>query len=159
MVIYLFRDKNNDDIFAFSTDVTGLSIPPAAATTEWMFIEALDTLKFPEPWDIGDFQYVSTTCKRTAFIFSKVSSSSPPPWDGRSRPDLFVTEAGFRFCARKNRSPRPCRSGTASNLSVAGSSRRNGLRSIFWPLWASAFHRSFGRPYRPCMNSMSQRQP
>lgn len=58
MVIYLFRDKNNDDIFAFSTDVTGHSIPPAAASTEWMFIEALDTLKFPEPWDMDDFQYV-----------------------------------------------------------------------------------------------------
>jgi len=58
MVIYLFRDKTNDNIFAFSTDVTGRNIPPAAANTKWMFIEAVNTLKFPEPWDIGDFQYV-----------------------------------------------------------------------------------------------------
>jgi hypothetical protein len=58
MVIYLFRDKSNEDYFAFSTDVTGRNIPLAAATTQWMFIEALNTLKFPEPWDIGDFQYV-----------------------------------------------------------------------------------------------------
>ena len=58
MVIYLFRDKSNENYFAFSTDVTGRNIPLAAATTQWMFIEALNTLKFPEPWDIGDFQYV-----------------------------------------------------------------------------------------------------
>jgi hypothetical protein len=49
MVIYLFRDKSNDEFFAFSTDVTGRNIPRAAANTEWMFIEALNTLKFPEP--------------------------------------------------------------------------------------------------------------
>ena len=58
MVIYLFRDRSNDEFFAFSTDVTGRNIPPAAANTVWMFIEALNTVKFPEPWDIGDFQYV-----------------------------------------------------------------------------------------------------
>ena len=24
--------------------------------TEWIFVEAIDTLKFVEPWDIGDFR-------------------------------------------------------------------------------------------------------
>jgi hypothetical protein len=79
MVIYLFRDKNNDDIFAFSTDVTGRSIPPAVATTEWMFIEALDTLKFPEPWDIGDFQYVLEHLQANGFYLFQGEFIEPAP--------------------------------------------------------------------------------
>jgi hypothetical protein len=58
MVIYLFRDEGEADVFAFSTDVTGQNIPPITPLTEWIFLEALETLKFPEPWDISDFQDV-----------------------------------------------------------------------------------------------------
>jgi hypothetical protein len=58
MVIYLFRDESDSAVFAFSADVTGANIPLVRPHTEWIFLEAIDTLKFPEPWDIGDFQPV-----------------------------------------------------------------------------------------------------
>ena len=58
MHIYLFRDDNDDEVFAFSTDVTGINLPPATPQTEWIFVESIDTLKFPELWDITDFQEV-----------------------------------------------------------------------------------------------------
>jgi hypothetical protein len=56
MRIYLFRDESNSDAFAFSTDATGANIPPVSPHTEWIFLETIETLKFPEPWDIDDFQ-------------------------------------------------------------------------------------------------------
>jgi hypothetical protein len=58
MLIYLFRDQSDCEVFAFSTDVTGANLPQVAPLTAWIFLEALDTLKFPEPWDIDDFQPV-----------------------------------------------------------------------------------------------------
>jgi hypothetical protein len=36
-----------NDIFAFSI---GANIPAATPHTEWIFLEALDTLKFADPW-------------------------------------------------------------------------------------------------------------
>ena len=71
--IYLFRDENDDEVFAFSTDVTGANIPPVTPQTEWIFLEAIDTLKFPEPWDIGDFQDVLDHLKADGYYYSKVS--------------------------------------------------------------------------------------
>ena len=47
MLIYLFRDESDNHIFAFSIDVTGANIPAVTPHTEWIFLEALDTLKFP----------------------------------------------------------------------------------------------------------------
>ena len=58
MLIYLFRDGSDNDVFAFSIDVTGANTPAVTPHTEWIFLEALDTFKFPDPWDITDFQYV-----------------------------------------------------------------------------------------------------
>lgn len=58
MVIYVFRDHSRGDIFAFSIDPSGRTIPRATAGTQWVFMETIDTLKFPEPWDIADFQEV-----------------------------------------------------------------------------------------------------
>jgi hypothetical protein len=58
MLIYLFRDESDGEVFALSTDVTGANIPPVTPHTEWIFLEAIDTLKFPEPWDITDLQEV-----------------------------------------------------------------------------------------------------
>jgi len=55
MLIYLFRDECDGTLFAFSSDVTGASIPPVTPLTEWIFLEAIDTLRFPEPWDLADF--------------------------------------------------------------------------------------------------------
>ena len=57
MLIYLFRDERDKENFALSIDVTGTNIPPATRNTEWIFVEAIDTLKFVEPWDIGDFNH------------------------------------------------------------------------------------------------------
>lgn len=68
MVIYLFRDESSTDVFAFSTDVTGQNIQPVAPLTEWIFVEALDTLKFLEPWDIGDFQVVLDHLKADGYF-------------------------------------------------------------------------------------------
>jgi hypothetical protein len=58
MLIYLFQDESDNDIFAFSIDMTGANISAVTPQTEWIFLEALDTLKFPNPWDITDFQGV-----------------------------------------------------------------------------------------------------
>ena len=58
MVIYLFRDEGDANVFAFSIDVTGQNIPPVTLLTEWVFLEAFETLKLVEPWDIDDFQDV-----------------------------------------------------------------------------------------------------
>lgn len=58
MVIYLFRDEGDANVFAFSIDVTGQNIPPVTPLTELVFLEAFETLKLVEPWDIDDFQDV-----------------------------------------------------------------------------------------------------
>jgi hypothetical protein len=55
MVIYLFCDESDNTVFALSIDPTGANIPPVTPLTEWILLEAIETLKFPEPWDIGDF--------------------------------------------------------------------------------------------------------
>ena len=58
MNIYLFRDESSADVFAFSIDLTGQNIPLVTPHTEWIFMEAMDSLRFPDPWDIDDFQHV-----------------------------------------------------------------------------------------------------
>jgi hypothetical protein len=68
MVIYLFRDESRSDVFAFSTDVTGQNIPPITPHTEWIFAEAIDTLNFVEPWDVGDFQDVLDHLKTDGYF-------------------------------------------------------------------------------------------
>jgi hypothetical protein len=35
---------------------TGPNIPPITPSTDWLFVEAIDTLRFPPPWDPIDFQ-------------------------------------------------------------------------------------------------------
>ena len=58
MQVYLFHDKSSTDAFAISTDVTGRNIPLLNPLVEWNFVEAIDTLKLIEQWDVGDFQDV-----------------------------------------------------------------------------------------------------
>jgi len=58
MRINLFRDESAGGVFAFPTDVSGTNIALVTECTEWIFLEAIDTLKFPEPWDIEDFRQV-----------------------------------------------------------------------------------------------------
>jgi hypothetical protein len=40
-----------------------------------MFIKALDTLKFPEPWDMHDFQYVLDHLRADGY-----ECIEPAPW-------------------------------------------------------------------------------
>lgn len=67
MIIHLFRDESDSEIFALSVDPTGASIPPVTPLTEWIFLEAIDTLKFPAQWDIDDFQDVLDHLKADGF--------------------------------------------------------------------------------------------
>ena len=54
----LVSDESSADVFAFSVDPTGQNNPPVTLHTDWIFMEAMDTLRFPDPWDIDDFQHV-----------------------------------------------------------------------------------------------------
>jgi hypothetical protein len=40
MLVYLFRDENSRDTFAYSTDVTGRNISRASPHTKWSFVSA-----------------------------------------------------------------------------------------------------------------------
>jgi len=54
--VYLtFPRRSESENFAFSIGMVGANIPPITPHTEWIFIEAINTLKFVEPWDIDDF--------------------------------------------------------------------------------------------------------
>jgi hypothetical protein len=44
------------DNVALTIDVTGQNIPPIVPSTDWLFVEAIDTLRSPPPWDVADFQ-------------------------------------------------------------------------------------------------------
>ena len=86
MFIYLFRDESRSDIFAFSINPSGGNLPLATAGTAWAFLETIDTLSFPEPWDIGDFQEVLDRLKIDGFylfqgelIAPAVTGKSKPP--------------------------------------------------------------------------------
>jgi hypothetical protein len=79
MLIYPFRDESDNDIFAFSIDVTGANIPAVTPHTEWVFLEGLDTLKFPDPWDITDFQGVMDHLKADGIcVFDGEFLEQPP---------------------------------------------------------------------------------
>jgi hypothetical protein len=55
VLIYLFRDGATDNL-ALTVDVTGQNIPPIAPSTDWLFVEAIDTVRFPATWDPSDFR-------------------------------------------------------------------------------------------------------
>jgi hypothetical protein len=57
MLVYLFRRKLTNDL-AVTTDMTGRNIPAVTSSTDWLFVEALDTSKFANPWRIADLQEV-----------------------------------------------------------------------------------------------------
>ena len=79
MRIYLFRDESDSDVFAFATDVTGTNIPPVSPLTEWIFLEAMESLNFPEPWDIGDFQEVLDHLKADGYYLFEAELIAPLP--------------------------------------------------------------------------------
>jgi hypothetical protein len=43
---------------ALTSDVTGRNIFAVTSTTNWLFVEAIDTLKLSVPWDTAHFQAV-----------------------------------------------------------------------------------------------------
>jgi hypothetical protein len=55
-----------DDIFAFSTDLTGTNIPAVTQTADWLFQEALDLIEFANR-TIGDFRNVLDRLKTDKF--------------------------------------------------------------------------------------------
>ena len=57
VLIYLFRDEATDNL-ALTVDVTGQNIPPITPSTDWLFVEAIDTVRFPATWDPSDFRYL-----------------------------------------------------------------------------------------------------
>lgn len=92
MIIHLFRDESDSEIFALSVDPTGASIPPVTRIqsgslphTEWIFLEAIDTLKFAAQWDIDDFQEVLDHLKADGFyifqgeLLDPLSLAARPP--------------------------------------------------------------------------------
>ena len=79
MRIYLFRDENDSDVFAFSTDVTGTNIPLVTSLTEWIFLEAIDSLNIPEPWDIRDFQEVLDHLRADGYYLFEAELIVPQP--------------------------------------------------------------------------------
>ena len=85
MFIYLFRDESSSDIFAFSTDPSGGNLPLATAGTAWTFLETIDTLSFPEPWDISDFREVLVGLKVDGFYLFQGELITPAV-TGKSKP-------------------------------------------------------------------------
>jgi len=69
VLIYLFRDEATDNL-ALTVDVTGQNIPPITPSTDWFFVEAIDTRRFPTPWDPIDFQCLLRRLKMDGFISS-----------------------------------------------------------------------------------------
>ena len=85
MNIYLFRDESSEDVFAFSVDPTGQNIPLVTPHTDWIFMEAMDSLQFPNPWDIDDFQHVLDHLKSDGYYLFE--GELIEPLNLRSRPD------------------------------------------------------------------------
>jgi hypothetical protein len=85
MLIYFFRDESDGEVFALSTDVTGANIPPVTPHTEWIFLESIDTLKFPEPWDITDFQGVLDRLMADGYYLFQGAIIQQPPQMRRRR--------------------------------------------------------------------------
>jgi hypothetical protein len=77
MVIYLFRDNAENENFALSVDVTGANIPPLTPHTEWIFVEAIDTLRFVEPWDIVDFNHALDWLRASGFYMFRGEIIAP----------------------------------------------------------------------------------
>jgi hypothetical protein len=84
MVIHLFRDETDNEIFALSVDVTGANLPPVTPLTEWIFLETIDTLRFPEPWDVGDFEEVLNHLRANGYyVFEGEFIEQPSSRKGR----------------------------------------------------------------------------
>jgi hypothetical protein len=45
--------------------------------TEWIFVEAIETLRFPDPWDIDDFQEVLDHLKAVGYYLYQAELIEP----------------------------------------------------------------------------------
>jgi hypothetical protein len=92
MVIYLFRDEANNENFALSIDETGENIPPITPHTEWIFVEVIDTLKFVEPWDIGDFSQALERLKANGYYMFTGEIIAPAATHPDELPECYQIE-------------------------------------------------------------------
>jgi hypothetical protein len=76
VLIYLFRDEATDNL-ALTVDVTGQNIPPITPSTDWFFVEAIDTLRFPAPWDLIDFQCLLRRLRTDGFYLFGADVKDP----------------------------------------------------------------------------------
>jgi hypothetical protein len=76
VLIYLFRDEGTDNL-ALTIDVTGQNIPPVTPSTDWLFVEAINTLSSPRPWDVSDFQCLLRRLRVDGFYLFKADVEDP----------------------------------------------------------------------------------
>jgi hypothetical protein len=48
VLVYLFRDRDSSNTFAYSLDVTGRNIPQHTARTKWAFVTVTSDRDMPE---------------------------------------------------------------------------------------------------------------
>jgi hypothetical protein len=77
VLIYLFRDERTDDR-ALTMDVTGRNIPLVAASTVWLFVEAIDTHSLPPQWDTAYLRYAVRQVGMTGFYLLEPGPMLPP---------------------------------------------------------------------------------
>ncbi len=51
--LFMFRHKGTEDL---AIDVTGATLPLVSPSTNWVFLDPIDTPRFPPPWEFADFQ-------------------------------------------------------------------------------------------------------
>ena len=76
MLIYLFRDEVTDNL-ALTIDVTGHNLPPVVPSTDWIFVEAIDTLRASPPWDVADFQCLLRSLRLDGFYLFEAGVKDP----------------------------------------------------------------------------------
>ena len=77
MVIYLFRDEGDADVFAFSIDATGQNIPPITPCTEWIFWRHSKHLSSQSPGTFRIFNLSSIIWRQTGTTSSRVNCLNP----------------------------------------------------------------------------------
>jgi hypothetical protein len=76
VLVYLFQQKGTDDL-ALTIDVTGRNIPAARSSMDWLFVEALDTLKVPPTWHGVDFQRMLRLLRAAGFYLLEAEVKDP----------------------------------------------------------------------------------
>jgi hypothetical protein len=76
MLIYVFRDEGTDNL-ALTIDVTGDNLSPVNPSTDWIFVEAIDTVGRALAWDIADLQYVLHRLSGDGFYLFEAGVKDP----------------------------------------------------------------------------------